>query len=102
MRARFFGRTTAHAHVYTVCCYVGFATTVLLHVLQHYTVPPSKGVGGGGRGGGGVPIYTPMIRLETAENHRVHCLMPSDDFIVKKPDDDALLVWYHLHTCITD
>ncbi len=25
----------------------------------------------------------PMIRLETVENHRMYCLMPSDNFIVK-------------------
>ncbi len=36
-----------------------------------------------GRGDGeGAPIHMPMIRLETAEHHRMYCLMPSDNFIV--------------------
>ncbi len=39
--------------------------------------------GGGGGDGGGGPIHTPMIRLETAENHRMYCLMPFRQFIVK-------------------
>ncbi len=39
--------------------------------------------GGGGGDGKGAPIHMSMIRLETAENHRLYCLMPSDNFIVK-------------------
>ncbi len=35
-------------------------------------------------GGEGAPIHMFMIRLETVENHRMYCLMPSDNFIVKK------------------
>ncbi len=27
----------------------------------------------------GAPIHMPMIRLETVENHRMYCLMPSDN-----------------------
>ncbi len=39
--------------------------------------------------GEGVPIHMPMIRLETVENHRMYCLMPSDNFIVKKSGTQA-------------
>ncbi len=39
--------------------------------------------------GEGAPIHMPMIRLETAENHRMYCLIPSDNFIVKKSGTQA-------------
>ncbi len=39
--------------------------------------------------GEGAPIHMPMIRLETVENHRMYCLMPSDNFIVKKSRTQA-------------
>ncbi len=40
--------------------------------------------------GEGTPIHTPMIRLETAENHPMYFfLMPSDNFIVKKRWDSG-------------
>ncbi len=35
------------------------------------------------------PIHMLMIRLETVENHQMYCLMPSDDFIVKKSGTQA-------------
>ncbi len=39
--------------------------------------------------GEAVPIHMPMIRLETVENHRMYCLMPSDIFILKKARTQA-------------
>ncbi len=39
--------------------------------------------------GEGAPIRMPMIRLETVENHRMYCLMPSDNFIVRKSGTQA-------------
>ncbi len=39
---------------------------------------PNPGTGDGE----GAPIHMPMIRLETVKNHRMYCLMPSDNFIV--------------------
>ncbi len=35
------------------------------------------------------PIHMPMIRLKTVENHRMYCLMPSDNFTVKKSGTQA-------------
>ncbi len=44
-------------------------------------------LGGGDREG--APIHMPMIRLETVENHLLYCLMPSNNFIVKKSGTQA-------------
>ncbi len=32
----------------------------------------------------GAPIHMLMIRLETVENHRMYCLMPSENFMLRK------------------
>ncbi len=53
----------------------------LLHPNIYYSDRAIGEGGGGGERGGGVPIHMPMIRLETAENHRMYCVMPSDKFI---------------------
>ncbi len=45
--------------------------------------------GGGGGAGEGPPNPMPMIRLESVENHRMYCLMPSDNFILKKSGTQA-------------
>ncbi len=39
--------------------------------------------------GEGAPIHMPMIRLETVEKHRMYCLMPSNNFMVKKSGTQA-------------
>ncbi len=53
-----------------------------------YPLSPDGGFLGPGDGEG-VPIHMPMIRLETVEKHRMYCLMPSDNFIVKKSGTQA-------------
>ncbi len=56
--------------------------------IQWFGFPDSWSVVGWGDGEG-APIHMPMIRLETVENHRMYCLMPSDNFILKKSGTQA-------------